>query len=191
EPTGECRDRGMGRAAQTTRHGADQGQRFLRCSRRGAQAVIVVSLTEPVLNLGGLGIAALLRSQCEQSMINDGASIIFHPTSAYHASHNLYYVKYTIWLRRRNNSLRRTYSVQLAFSPTPLFHQLANVPRQLPHALFAGVPGTHETCTADADEGVEHPSSATQGFQHHGWQFHEDAVGLYRKHQLDFRNIVD
>src|SRR5690606_40669999 len=64
-----------------------QGQRFLRCSRRGAQAVIVVSLTEPVLNLGGLGIAALLRSQCEQSMINDGASIIFHPTSAYHASH--------------------------------------------------------------------------------------------------------
>lgn|GEM_PF-5384840 len=50
-------------------------------------------LTEPVLNLGGLGIAALLRSQCDHSTINDGASIISHPTSAYHASHNLYYVK--------------------------------------------------------------------------------------------------
>src|SRR5690606_16665901 len=126
EPTGERRDRGMGRATQTAGHGADQGQRLLRRRRRSAEAVIVVSLTELVLDLGGLGIAALLRSQCEQSTINDGASIISRPTSAYHASHNLYYVKYTIWLRRRNNSLRRTYSVQLASSPTPLFHQLAN-----------------------------------------------------------------
>jgi|GEM_PF-174228 len=78
EPTGERRDRGMGRAAQTAGHGADQGQRFLRCSRRGAEAVIVVSLTELVLNLGGLGIAALLRSQCEQSTINDQRWRIHH-----------------------------------------------------------------------------------------------------------------
>lgn len=100
------------------------------------------------------------------------------------------YMKNLVSFLSRHHT-RRTYPAWLASSPTPLFHQFANVPRQLPHALFAGVPGTHETCTADADEGVEHPSSATQGFQHHGWQFHEDAVGLYRKHQLDFRNIVD
>lgn len=70
-------------------------------------------------------------------------------------------------------------------------HHQADVRCEFTHAVFFGVPRTHEARAAIADEGVEAPAPGRQGCDGRLRQLQKHAIGLHREHQFDAGNVLD